>query len=136
MGVDKTKLKMNLNLTRSRLKVQAGQKSAKAMQDKQEIANLLKENKRERARIKVEHIIRYMVKTLLYFNPSVPDMALFFLNCESKCDLKKLSASINNKKIAARPFDTIHDILRSLSLAQYLLKRRKAPIWRIGNQGV
>ena len=60
MGVDKTKLKMNLNLTRSRLKVQAGQKSAKAMQDKQEIANLLKENKRERARIKVEHIIRYM----------------------------------------------------------------------------
>ena len=43
---------------------------------------------------------------------------------------------VYDRKTAARPFDTIHDILRSLSLAQALLKRRNSPIWRIGNRGV
>ena len=35
-----------------------------------------------------------------------------------------------DRKNAARPFDTIHDILRSLSLVNSLLKGRNAPIWR------
>ena len=30
----------------------------------------------------------------------------------------------------ARPFDTIHDILRWLSLVLYVLEDRNAPIWR------
>ena len=63
-------------------------------------------------------------------------MALIFLNCESTCDLADVPASIYDRKTAARPFDTIHDILRCLSLAQSLLKGRNAPIWRIGNRGV
>ena len=33
-------------------------------------------------------------------------------------------------------FNTIHDILRYLSLMQSLLKGRNAPIWRMGNRGV
>ena len=41
-----------------------------------------------------------------------------------------------DRKTAAWPFDTIHDILRSFSLAQSLLKGRNSPIWRIGNRGV
>ena len=57
-------------------------------------------------------------------------MALIFLNCESTCDLADVPASIYDRKTAARPFDTIHDILRCLSLAQSLLKGRNAPIWR------
>ena len=36
----------------------------------------------------------------------------------------------------ARPFDTIHDILRSLSIALFVLKGRNAQILRIGNRGV
>ena len=38
------------------------------------------------------------------------------------------------RKTAARPFDTIHDILRSLSLVQSLLKGRNSPKLRIGNR--
>ena len=34
------------------------------------------------------------------------------------------------KKIVARPFYTIHDVLRCLGLMQSLLKGRVAPIWR------
>ena len=58
-------------------------------------------------------------------------MALIFLNCESTCDLLDVPASIYDRKMDARPFDTINDILRGLSLAQSLLKRRNAPIWRM-----
>ena len=39
-------------------------------------------------------------------------------------------------KIDARNFETIHDILRRLSLVQSLLKGRNALIWHIGNLGV
>ena len=39
-------------------------------------------------------------------------------------------------KTTARSFDIINNTLRSLSLAQSLLKFRKTPIWRIGNRGV
>ena len=61
-------------------------------------------------------------------------MALIFLNCDSKFDLT--DASKYDRKMDARPFDTIHDILRCLSVAQSLLKGRNAPISRIGNRGV
>ena len=57
-------------------------------------------------------------------------MALIFLNCESKFDSTDVPSWIYDRKTAARPFDTIHDILRCLSLAQSLLKGRNAPIWR------
>ena len=63
-------------------------------------------------------------------------MAQTFLNCDSMCDLTVLLASICYRKTAARPFDTICDILRALRLVQSLLKGRNAPIWRIGNRGV
>ena len=63
-------------------------------------------------------------------------MALIFLNCESKFDSTDVPSWIYDRKTAARPFDTIHDILRCLSLAQSILKGRNAPIWRIGNRGV
>ena len=46
----------------------------------------------------------------------------FFLNCESTYDLIDLPASIYDRKLKARRFDTFHDILLSLSLAQSLLK--------------
>ena len=41
-----------------------------------------------------------------------------------------------DRKTAARSFDTIHDILRALSLAQSLLKGRNPPVWQVGNRGV
>ena len=63
-------------------------------------------------------------------------MAETFLNCESACNLLDVLASIYDRKMAARLFDIIHDILRSLSLAQSLLEGRNAPIWRTGNRGV
>ena len=63
-------------------------------------------------------------------------MALIFLSCESTCDLGDVSASIYDRKTAARPFDTIHHILRSLSFAEALLSCRNAPNLRMGNRGV
>ena len=57
--------------------------------------------------------------------------AFDFLNCESTCDLTDVPASIYDRKMDARPFDTIRDILRCLSLVQSLLKGRNAPIWRM-----
>ena len=51
-------------------------------------------------------------------------------NCESTGDLTDTTASIYDRKTAARPFDTINDIFRSLSLVQTLLKDRKTPIRR------
>ena len=49
---------------------------------------------------------------------------LIFLNCERTCD----STHVSNydRKTDARPIDTIHDILRCLSLVQSVLKGRKA----------
>ena len=66
----------------------------------------------------------------------VPLMPLIFLNCGRTCDLTDDTASIYDRKTAARHFDTIHDILRALSLAQSLLKGRNAPVSRSGNRGV
>ena len=40
---------------------------------------------------------------------------LIFLNCESTCDLTDVQASIYDRKMDARPFDTIHDIKVSQS---------------------
>ena len=56
-------------------------------------------------------------------------VSLTFLNAESMSDS-------TDKKTAARRFDTIHDILRSLSLEQSLLKGRNAPIWRSGKWAI
>ena len=50
-------------------------------------------------------------------------------NSESTCNWRDFLASIFDRKMDARPFDTIHDI-RCLSLAQSLLKRRNTSIWR------
>ena len=63
-------------------------------------------------------------------------MAQTFLNCVSTFDLTDVLGSIYDRKTAARPFDTIYDILRSLSVAQSLLKGQNSPIWRVGNRGV
>ena len=62
--------------------------------------------------------------------------ALIFLNCESSCDLTNVRASIYERKIDARPFDTTHDVLRCLSFVQSLFKDRNERIWRIGNRRV
>ena len=56
---------------------------------------------------------------------------MLFLNCERTCGLTDVPASIYDRKTAARPFDTNHNILRCLSLSQFLLKGRNAPIWRM-----
>ena len=53
---------------------------------------------------------------------------LMFLNCESTCDLTDVQASLYDRKIDVRSFDTTHDILRWLSLVQSLLIGRNAPI--------
>ena len=63
-------------------------------------------------------------------------MALIFWNRASTCGSTDLPVAIYDRKIAARRFDSIHDILRFLSLAQSLLKGLSAPIWHIGNRGV
>ena len=55
-------------------------------------------------------------------------LAFDFFNYETTCDVRDVPASIYDTKTAARRFDTIHDILRSLGLAQSLRKRRNAPI--------
>ena len=49
--------------------------------------------------------------------------AFDFLNCESTCDLTDVSASIYDRKIDARPFDTIHDIQRFHGLVQSIGNR-------------
>ena len=47
-----------------------------------------------------------------------------------------LQLQCNHKKTRPDLFDTIDDILRSLSLGKYRLKDRNAPIGRIGNRRV
>ena len=44
-----------------------------------------------------------------------------FLNCESTCDSTNVQASIYDRKMDARPFDTTHDIL-CLGFVQPLFK--------------
>ena len=58
-----------------------------------------------------------------------------FFNCESTRAFTDFQASFYDRK-TPRPFDTIHDILRSLSLAQSLLEGQNEPIWRSGNQRI
>ena len=52
--------------------------------------------------------------------------AFEFLNCETTCDLTDVTASIYDRKIDARRFDTTHAILRCF--VQSLFKDRNAPI--------
>ena len=51
----------------------------------------------------------------------------FFLNCESLCDFTDVLASIYDRKMDARSFDTILDIRRCLSFVQSLFENRNAP---------
>ena len=55
---------------------------------------------------------------------------LIFLNYKTTCDLADVPASMYERKMDARPFDTIHDIIQCLSLVQSLLEDRNVPIWR------
>ena len=75
-------------------------------------------------------------RSALKLGKFVKIMAETFLHRDNMCDLTVLLASICYRKTAARPFDTICDILRALRLVQYLLKDRNALSWRIGNRGV
>ena len=62
---------------------------------------------------------------------SIWDIRVFdFFNCASTWDSTDVSASIYDRKMDTRPFDTIHDILRCISLVQSLFEDRNAPIWR------
>ena len=61
---------------------------------------------------------------------------LIFSKCESTFVLTEARASIFDRKTAARPFDTNHDILWSLSLVQSLLKGAKSPNLQVGTQGL
>ena len=56
---------------------------------------------------------------------------MLFFNGERTCGLRDVPASIYDRKIEARLFDTNHNILRCLSLAQSVLKGGKVPIWRM-----
>ena len=55
---------------------------------------------------------------------------MMVLNCANTYDLTGEPASIFDKNTMARHFDTINDILRSLSLEQYYFKGLNALIWR------
>jgi vacuolar protein sorting-associated protein IST1 len=57
-GFDEAKLKSHLKMACSRINIQLNKKSAAAKHAKREVATLLAEHKDEKARIKVEHVIR------------------------------------------------------------------------------
>ena len=63
-------------------------------------------------------------------------MTQTFLNCETLYDSTDAPTLIYDRKTAARPFDTIHDILRSLSLVKALIKDQNAPIGASGTEGL
>ena len=63
-------------------------------------------------------------------------MAQTFFNYEGTCDSTDVPASIYDRKTAARPFNTIHDILGCLSLVQSLLKDTKNKFGLVGTQGL
>lgn len=65
-GTNYTKLKTNLRLAINRLKLLEKKKSELGLKARKEIASYIQENKVERARIKVEHIIRedYLVEAM------------------------------------------------------------------------
>ena len=69
--------------------------------------------------LKLKKIVKFVI------NP-----ALIFYISDSTCDLTDVPASIYDRKTAARRFDIIDDLQRSLGLAQSFLKGRNASIWR------
>ena len=79
------------------------------------------------------HAIRSQSRKIVKF---VKIMVQTFLKCERTCDLSDVPATMYDRKTTARPFDTIHGILRSLSLTRSRLKGWNAPICRIRNWGV
>lgn len=66
MGFNKQKLKVNLKLTINRLKLLEKKKTELAQKARREIADYVNNGKEERARIRVEHIIRedYLVEAM------------------------------------------------------------------------
>lgn len=60
------KLKVNLKLVINRLKLSEKKKTEQAMKARKEIADFIRDGKEDRARIRVEHIIRedYLVEVL------------------------------------------------------------------------
>ena len=56
-------------------------------------------------------------------------LSIDFFELERTGYLADVSVSNYDTKTDARPFDTINDILRCLSLVQSLLKGRNPPIW-------
>ena len=58
-----------------------------------------------------------------------------FSNSEITCALTNVATSYFGRKTAARRFYLIHNILRSLTRTQSLLRGRNASIWRSGNRG-
>ena len=61
---------------------------------------------------------------------------LIFLNCESTCDLLDVPASVYDRKMDARPFDTIHGILRCLSLGNRFSKGEMRQFGASGTDGL
>ncbi len=66
MGWNQTKTKVNLKLALSRLALLQQKNKALSQNTRQDIANLLSNNKIESARIRVEHVIRddYYIEAL------------------------------------------------------------------------
>lgn len=64
-GPNYTKLKTNLKLAVNRLKLLEKKKAEIAQKSRKEIADFLATGKIERARIRVEHIIRYVLLSQL-----------------------------------------------------------------------
>lgn len=62
-GPNYNKLKTNLRLAQNRLKLLEKKKAELTQKSRKEIADYLATGKTERARIRVEHIIRYVTKS-------------------------------------------------------------------------
>lgn len=60
-GFSEKKLKVNLKLLVNRYKLLEKKKTELAMKERREIAEYIKISKYDRARIRVEHIIRYIL---------------------------------------------------------------------------
>ena len=86
------------------------------------IYNILWSLSLARPALKVKKIVTFVVFGLL-----------IFFNRRSTCDFP---ASIYDRKMDARTFDTTNNVLWCLSFVQSLFKDENTPIWRIGNRRV
>ena len=83
----------------------------------------------DRSRLRGHRILK-RVSTFFMIENRWPDVLTLFPRFHD------LSASKHDRKTWGRPFDSIHDILRSLCLAQSLLEDQNASIWGIWNRWV